>query len=156
MVRAWRGLAGQGKSRLGWAGRGEARQGSAGRGNARQGLYMRQEFSKKVKVQAVMRSGGHCESCGRKLLHVGDFKFEADHEIPDALNGPATLENCKVLCKSCHSTKTKNDVKIIAKAKRNYEKNYGIKRKRSIMPGSRDSLFRKKLNGRVERRDKVD
>lgn len=108
---------------------------------------MRHEFSQKVRVEAVMRSNGKCELCGRKMLHTGDFHF--DHIIPDAIGGEPTLENCQVACKSCHKTKTTTeDVPRIAKAKRNYRKAHGIK-KPSRFAGSRNSKFKKKLDGTV-------
>ena len=91
----------------------------------------RTEFTTKVKTNAALRANGHCEICTRKLL-TGDFHF--DHEIPDGLGGKATLENCRVLCRSCHKNKTtQKDVPLIAKSKRNYRKSVGIKDKRTIL-----------------------
>lgn len=91
---------------------------------------MRQEFARKVKAAAALRAKGHCEGCGRKLLE-GDFHY--DHDIPDGLGGEPTLDNCRVLCRSCHSAKTTlEDVPRIAKAKRNFRKASGIKKPRTI------------------------
>jgi 5-methylcytosine-specific restriction protein A len=91
---------------------------------------MRHEFSAKVKAQAALRAKGHCEGCTRKLL-AGDYHY--DHDTPDAMGGEATLENCRVLCRSCHSVKTRTkDVPQIAKAKRRERKRFGIKSERKI------------------------
>lgn len=91
---------------------------------------MRREFSAKVKAAAAVRANGHCEQCTRRLM-AGDFHY--DHDIPDGLDGEPTLENCKVLCRSCHKIKTaEEDVPRIAKAKRNYRKSRGIKKDRTI------------------------
>lgn len=110
---------------------------------------MRHEFSAKVKAAAALRAKGHCESCTRKLM-TGDYHY--DHIIADALGGAATLENCSVVCRSCHSEKTtKADVPAIAKAKRRERKRFGI-RKRSTFACSRDSQWKKKIDGTVERR----
>ena len=107
---------------------------------------MRHEFSLKVKANAALRANGYCEECKRKLL-TGDYHY--DHEIPDALGGEATIENCRVLCRSCHANKTtKADIPRIAKANRNYRKAMGIK-KPSRFPGARNSRFKKKLDGTV-------
>lgn len=107
---------------------------------------MRQEFPAKVKAAAALRADGHCEGCTRKLL-TGDFHY--DHDIPDGLGGEPTLENCRVLCRSCHSVKTtKQDVPRIAKAKRNYRKARGI-RKPSTFSCSRNSKWKKKISGEV-------
>ena len=93
-------------------------------------MKMRHEFSLKVKANAALRANGNCEECQRKLLS-GDYHY--DHEIPDGLGGEATLENCRVLCRSCHANKTtKADIPRIAKANRNYRKSHGIKKNRSI------------------------
>src|SRR3990167_11415951 len=91
---------------------------------------MRQEFTAKIKAAAAMRANGHCENCTRKLM-PGDFHY--DHEIPDGLGGNPTLENCRVLCRSCHKVKTTTaDVPRIAKAKRNFRTSRGIKKDRTI------------------------
>jgi len=91
---------------------------------------MRQEFSAKVKAAAALRANGHCECCTRKLM-TGDYHY--DHDTPDGLGGEPTLENCKVLCKSCHSIKTHTrDIPQIAKAKRRERKHMGIKGERKI------------------------
>jgi 5-methylcytosine-specific restriction protein A len=110
---------------------------------------MRQEFPAKVKAAAALRANGSCEGCTRRLS-AGDFHY--DHEIPDALGGEPTLQNCRVLCRSCHKVKTTEaDVPRIAKAKRNYRKAHGIK-KRSSFQTNRDGPFRKRMDGTVERR----
>ena len=110
---------------------------------------MRREFSNKVKGLAALRAKGHCECCTRKLLE-GDFHY--DHDIPDALDGEPTLENCRVLCRSCHKLKTSmEDIPRIAKSKRVYRRHVGI-RKRSSFACSKDSPFKKKLTGEVVRR----
>ena len=93
-----------------------------------------------------MRANGHCEGCTRKLM-AGDFHY--DHDTPDGLGGEPTLENCRVLCRACHATKTtKNDVPRIAKAKRRFRARVGIKRP-SRFACSRDSKWKKKIDGSV-------
>ena len=107
---------------------------------------MRQEFSTKVKASAALRANGHCENCTRKLMQ-GDYHY--DHEIPDALGGLATIENCRVLCRACHGAKTtKADMPRIAKANRNFRKSHGI-RKVSRFASARTSKWKKKLSGEV-------
>lgn len=112
---------------------------------------MRREFPNAVKAQAHLRAGGCCELCKSGIkLRVGDIFY--DHRIPDGLGGEPTLENCQVLCRSHHDTKTrKHDVPNIAKVKRIRARAAGI-RKRSTFSCSRDSEFKKKLNGEVVRR----
>jgi 5-methylcytosine-specific restriction endonuclease McrA len=86
---------------------------------------------------AFMRANGHCESCGAHL-YVGKFHF--DHRIPDAMGGKPTLDNCDVLCRACHSIKTRTkDIPAIAKVKRIHAKHIGAKRAASFRkpPGAR-------------------
>lgn len=64
---------------------------------------MRREFSVGVRKQAAARAKGHCEACG-VTLPVGGFHY--DHDTPDGLGGEPTLENCRVLCLTCHKAKT--------------------------------------------------
>jgi 5-methylcytosine-specific restriction endonuclease McrA len=104
------------------------------------------EFSAKTKQQAAERAKGHCERCTAPLRE-GHYRY--DHDIPIALGGESTLENCVVACKNCDDTKTyQHDLPRIAKAERNSRKSHGIK-KRSRFPGSRDSPWRKKISGKI-------
>jgi 5-methylcytosine-specific restriction protein A len=101
----------------------------------------RREFSKKVKRDAFLRSNDYCENskCGARLT-VGKFAY--DHDIADGLGGEPTLENCVVLCKSCHDEKTRtNDVPIIAKTKRIQDREQGIRKPSKL----RSAGFRKAL-----------
>lgn len=110
---------------------------------------MRTEFSAKVKVDAYRRSRNKCEICGQPL-RAG--KIHYDHIVPDQLGGEATLENCQCVCVGCHKAKTREDVGRIAKAKRQERRHIGV-RKRSRFPGSRDSEWKKTIDGRVVRRE---
>jgi 5-methylcytosine-specific restriction endonuclease McrA len=110
---------------------------------------MRREFSNAVKAAAALRANGHCEQCTRRLT-AGDFHY--DHDIPDGLGGEPTLDNCRVLCRSCHSVKTaKHDVPRIAKAKRNFRTSHGI-RKASRFQTARTGPFKQKMSGEIVRR----
>jgi 5-methylcytosine-specific restriction enzyme A len=111
---------------------------------------MRTEFSAKTKLLAFHRANGHCERCTAKLF-TGNVEY--DHDKPDAFGGEATLENCVVLCRACHRVKTSTrDVPAIAKSNRVRKSNAGI-RKPSRFPGSRDSKFKKRMDGTVVLRD---
>lgn len=110
----------------------------------------RREFPARIKAAAALRANGQCEGCSRRLL-AGDFHF--DHDIPDGIGGEPTLDNCRVLCRSCHAVKTaKADVPRIAKAKRVHRKHVGIRSAGRKMPGSRGTPWRKRMDGTVERR----
>jgi hypothetical protein len=88
----------------------------------------RKEFSRSIKVAAVkraMREGEvYCEQCG--VMTKG--RFEIDHDKEDYYGGEPTLENARVLCISCHSSKTAKNAKIIAKTRRLEASNVGATR----------------------------
>ena len=105
----------------------------------------RKEFSAKVKAQAFSNCDGVCENCGIKLT-IGNVEY--DHDQPDGLGGKATLSNCRVLCRNCHSKKTHQvDRPKIQKADRIRKKAFGIKR------SGWQSKWKKKINGEVIERD---
>lgn len=84
----------------------------------------RREFSKTIKVAVIKRSTRdnviYCESCGLPAK-----RFEIDHRRADALLGEPTLENAMLMCSACHLEKTKSDVAIISKAKRQEARHLG-------------------------------
>lgn len=115
---------------------------------------MRQEFSAKTKMDAFKRSGDICEchripgmvACGRPLKGQPIFY---EHIIQCEISNDNSLENCAVLTKTCWRLKTdKQDLPVIAKVKRVERKNLGIK-KPSRFPGSKNSRFKRKINGTV-------
>ena len=96
------------------------------------------------------RQGGKCAICGWPINE--GRPFDADHVIPLAAGGPDTLDNIQIVHPSCHRRKTAtHDMPAISKVKR--LSGGGRKRKGPPMPGSRASRWKKKINGRVEKRD---
>lgn len=106
---------------------------------------MRREFPMKVRAAAMLRCGGNCEECGRKLV-TGDIEY--DHILADGLGGEPTLENCKVICRGCHKAKTRGDVARTSKADMQRKKHLGIKK-----PSSFQSRFKRRMDGTVIHRD---
>lgn len=87
---------------------------------------MRRDFPARIKAEAFRRSNGHCEHCTRKLF-TGDIFY--DHVIPDQLNGGPVLDNCQVLCRSCHRAKTLDrDLPDIVRARKIERAHLGIKK----------------------------
>lgn len=113
----------------------------------------RQNFTKQTMREALARCNGLCEgilSSGERCnANLWQKSRHFDHVIPDAIGGKNDLSNCQVLCVPCHDEKTrKKDIPIIAKSKRNWDKHNGI-RKRSSFACSRDSKWKKRMDGRV-------
>ncbi|MFC0246834.1 hypothetical protein ACFOLL_13175 [Falsochrobactrum ovis] len=95
----------------------------------------RREFSKKVYAEIVKRAmlpNGEiaCEGCG---LILGKKPYHVDHIKPDALeidkSQRLTAKDGQLLgVECCHKPKTKQDIAVIAEAKRREEKHLGMKR----------------------------
>lgn len=111
----------------------------------------RHEFPASVQREALERSHGACEcylvpqlptfgtGCGC-ALGPGNTFFE--HITPCELGGNNSIENAAVLVKTCWRAKTDcYDLPIIAKAKRNFDSNNGIRRPRRLLPGGRGDPF---------------
>lgn len=90
-----------------------------------------------------------CRHCKRQV--IGKLRAEFDHEIPLILGGKNRESNIQLLCHECHRAKTKLDVKLKAKVSRVRKKHLGI-RKRSTFACSKDSGWKKRIDGSVVRR----
>lgn len=124
----------------------------------------RREFSKPTREAAHRRSGGVCECHLLAKAGIPGFKAEGcgctlgpgntfyEHIIQDGAGGEPTLENCAVLTKTCWRLKTDTiDAPVVAKVIRQHQRDIGIGRRNGPpMDGSRNSRFRRRMNGAVE------
>ncbi|WP_366142407.1 HNH endonuclease signature motif containing protein [uncultured Roseibium sp.] len=107
----------------------------------------RLEFTRKTRAKAFERASGRCEKCSAKLK-TGEAEY--DHILPAELEGDNDLQNCQVLCRICHREKTTRDVQGIRKADRQRDSFSGAKKpKGRPLPGSRNSKFKRKMDGTV-------
>jgi 5-methylcytosine-specific restriction endonuclease McrA len=70
-----------------------------------------QEFTRKTKLAALQRQKHRCASCGTSIGELG-YAGQAAHEFGETAEahhvkhvksgGTNTLENCVILCWSCH------------------------------------------------------
>ena len=92
--------------------------------------------------------------CGADLTKPGT-RIEYDHDQACKDGGDNSFENCRVLCKHCHNAKTFGpDAEKFQTIRKREKRTAGIKPKSSRpMPGSKASGLRKRMNGRVERRN---
>jgi 5-methylcytosine-specific restriction protein A len=97
----------------------------------------------RVKVRVYHKAKGKCAVCTLTTL-AGQY----DHVIPLILGGEHREANLQWLCVPCHKAKTALDVKLKAKVARVQKRHLGIK-KPSRFPGSRDSRWKKKMDGSV-------
>lgn len=109
-----------------------------------------QTIPARVKVRIFERAEGKCQECGRPI--AGSVRPAYDHIIPLIAGGGNRESNVQLLCVSpCHAAKTRADVAEKSVVARKRQKHLGI-RKPSRFPGSRDSAFKKKMDGSVVRR----
>lgn len=92
-----------------------------------------------------------CYKCPT-LVGPGHAEWHCEHLIPRADGGSDEADNLYPICIPCHKPKTANDVKWIAKGKRVRAKHEGIWQSSRPMPGSRRSPFKRKMNGKIEKR----
>jgi len=114
--------------------------------------YSRKPFSEKTKRLADERCGGLCEICGEELI-----VREYDHITDCFWGGMADLDNCQVLCPPCHREKTDRDAPLKAKSRRLVNQRMGLPkkkgRKQKIKSGGFDKRYKRKVNGKVVRRE---
>jgi len=63
-------------------------------------MKKRPEFPSDVKKKVMERSGNRCERC--YIDFDGDFKGVFHHIIPVVFGGDNSIENCSLLCDTCH------------------------------------------------------
>ena len=97
----------------------------------------------RVKLRVYAKAKGCCVKCGVETL---DGQY--DHAISLILGGENRESNIQLLCVPCHKAKSRLDVKLKAKVARVRKRHLGI-RKKSRFPGSRDSKFKKRIDGSV-------
>lgn len=98
----------------------------------------------RVKLRVFERAKGLCQKCTRKLY---PRQWDCDHIVAIINGGENRERNLQALCiDPCHSGKTREDVKIKAVTYRKKKSNIGL-RKKSKFPGSKDSPWKRKLDG---------
>lgn len=108
-------------------------------------MTYRSEFPVKVRKAAYDRANGICEcGCG---VPFGKERVDYDHILPDFLGGTNDLENCQAIRLSCHKAKTRKDMQPIKKIRREDKRRKGLEASRATIPGSKQSKFKRKLNG---------
>lgn len=85
--------------------------------HARRGRLTGQDYAK-----VFARCGGRCMHCG-KMTRGGEV-WEADHIISLENGGTDEADNLQVLCRPCHSLKTRDDHAKAGHARRAYTKHF--------------------------------
>lgn len=103
----------------------------------------------RVRLRIFEAFGGVCQECG---LKIAGKRWVCDHTVALINGGKNREQNLRPIHESCNKPKTARDVAIKSKNYRVRAKAAGIKLKRGrLIPGSRGSGFRKKMDGTVIR-----
>lgn len=110
-----------------------------------------QKVPKRVRLRVFDAHGGICALSGRKIK-AGE-KWELDHKDALIKGGEHRESNLQPVLKAPHKAKTARDVAQKAKNDRVRKKHLGIKPRKQLIPGSKGSGYRKKMDGTVIRVD---
>ena len=106
----------------------------------------------RVRLRVWERCEGRCGECGRKIGPADSWIIE--HLIALVNGGQNRESNLGVTCGWCKPAKDRRDVAQKAKAAKVRKKHVGIKKQSSrLIPGSKGSGFRRRMDGTVERID---
>lgn len=105
---------------------------------------------KRLEVWQVHR--GRCHICGGKINSATE-KWDVEHRISLENGGADHIGNMAPAHVKCHREKTSEDRATAAKSRRVYAKHNGLHRPRAVMPGSRASRWKRKMDGTTVRRD---
>lgn len=114
------------------------------------GTTKRGNLSTRAKLAIWEREKGCCMLCGVKL-QPGGFIYE--HVRALELGGEDGVDNIRLTCRPCATTKTKNDHHMAAKAKRQKATALGLKKSKTPLPFGKGSKWKRKLDGSVVRRN---
>lgn len=104
----------------------------------------------RVRLRIFERFGGVCQLTGRKI-QVGD-QWELDHKVALINGGANDEDNLVPVLRDAHRVKTAEDVRLKAKADRVRKKHLGIKTSKAVIPGSKSSQWKRKVDGTIVRR----
>jgi len=105
----------------------------------------------RVKLRVFERFGGICQVSGRKITASDDW--DCDHTLALANGGENRESNLRPVLRSEHKKKTAQDVRQKAKDQRVRKKHLGIQRRKAVIPGSKESKFKRRVDGTVVYRD---
>lgn len=104
------------------------------------------------KMRVFEAHKGICHLCGGKIDGTREA-WELEHIIPIAMGGADDETNVAPAHVSCHKGKTATDKAQIAKANRVRAKHNAARAgPKRLIPGSKGTGIRKKVNGGTERR----
>ena len=111
---------------------------------------MPRQMSASRRARIFAAAGGICHICETRIDGVRE-RWDADHVVPYALTCDDSDDNLRPAHERCHrgrDSKTSDDVKVIAKAKRVERKHIGAApTSRHPLPDGRNSPWKRKIGG---------
>ena len=112
----------------------------------------RVRITTKMRADIFSRHNGVCHLCQLKVDAGQDW--DVSHEIPLEMGGKDDETNWYVAPRKCQRVHTaQTDMPRIAKTKRMHQRHIGAKQSRNPLPGGKKSMWKKKIDGTVVRRD---
>lgn len=109
----------------------------------------RRRMSTTRRARIFAAANGVCHICGEQIDGTRE-RWDADHVIPLEISGDDSDENLRPAHERCHRAKTaKEDAPAIAKCKRVAAKHNGSSKPKGTLPGSRNSKWKRKVDGTV-------
>ena len=111
----------------------------------------RTTITPKRRAEIFRDAGGICHLCSRKIAH-GE-PWEVEHPKAIGLGGADDASNWKPAHVDCHAGKTRQDVRIMRKADRQMKAQFGVKKSRNPIPGSKNTRWKRTIDGRTIERE---
>lgn len=105
----------------------------------------------RVRLRVFEAHGGMCALTGRKITAAD--KWDVDHIIALANGGEHREKNLQPVLATAHREKTREDVALKSKIARVRKKHLGIYRPKSTLAGSKQSKWKRKVNGEIVPRE---
>jgi 5-methylcytosine-specific restriction endonuclease McrA len=111
----------------------------------------RKPLTRKQIAELFLRQQGRCPICTMRLETKGHepVEFIDEHMDPLWRGGSNELNNRALVCKPCANAKTVKETSERAKGYRVRDRFIGAKKPRNPMPGSRNSKWKKRMDGTV-------
>jgi 5-methylcytosine-specific restriction endonuclease McrA len=112
------------------------------------GTTPRRKLTSHLRLQVWEKTAGVCVICHQKIDGVRE-RWIVEHIRALELGGPDELENMGPAHDACSSTKTKDDHRRTAKAKRQKIRHIGARVPKRPLPFSKSSPWKKTISGQI-------
>ena len=111
---------------------------------------MRRSLSTTQRLHLFLTAQGHCQACGWRLHPAHAGRWTISSPSPWAGGMPPTTSRCSARLATARRPHAAIRPRL-SKAKRMQARHLGAARSKAVIPGSRRSGYKKKINGEVVR-----